>query len=144
MIDGAPPPVVPRGAAPTASEAAALVLRNLVGEGAEAVRDAVAASGVLRAELAAAALHGGGGSAACERLAWLAFPETLPHFLRAATGVDDRAAHAGLFGACRVLAGRGPVDRAVPEVARAIAEHARASSDPRGARPFIAAALVAS
>lgn len=144
VSDGAPPPVVPRGAAAIASEAAALVLKNMVGEGAEAVRDAVAASGVLRAELTAVGQAGGKDPAALERLAWLAFPETLPLFLRAATGVDARAAHAGLFGACRVLAGRGPVDRAVPQVARAIADHTSVSSNPRGARPFIAAALVAS
>ncbi len=145
VIDGAPPPVVPRRAALVASEAAALVLQNLVGDGADAVRDAVAASGVSRADLAAAGrLRGGRAVAALERLAWLAIPEALPLFLRAARGADERTAHAGMFGACRVLAGPGAMETAVRAVAEAIEAHSHLVPDPSGARPFIAAAIVAS
>lgn len=143
---GAPPPVVPAAERVAAAEAAAEVLQDLVGEGAESVRVGLAVTGVLRADLAVAARRGGTRMAAVEameRLAWIAPLEALPLFVEAARGPERRTAHAALLGACKILARLPYGDAAVKDVAATIRDHAGSLRDADSARPFVAAAISA-
>lgn len=140
-------PVVPPEARTTASEAAARVIQQLTGEGVKRVRSGLHTSGVLEAELAAAARGIGvprsGSTAALERLAWIATPDALSLFARAARGSDLRSARAALLGMTRVLAERSHPEPVGPELVAAIEAHLSAMRDPAGTRTFLSTMLMA-
>ncbi len=141
-------PFVPPGVRDVASEAAARILQHLTGEGAERVRTALVGTGVLAAELAAGSRGVGAprsrATAALERLAWIAMPEALPLFARAARGADVRSARAALLGMARVLAAQEHPEPIGSDVAAAIEDHLRRAKDPAGARTFLSTVLVES
>lgn len=141
-------PVVPSEARAVASEGAARVIQQLTGEGVERVRSGLASSGVLRAELASAARGIGvprsRSTAALERLAWIATPDALSLFARAACGRDVRSARAALLGMTRVLAERTHPEPVGSELVAAIEAHLSVVQDPAGTRTFLSTVLMAS
>jgi len=144
---GADGPSVRTEAMEAAAEGAALVLQDTKGEGAERIRLALLASGTITADLALATRgllsQAGDSTAALERLAWIAVPETLPLFEVAAGSSSDRVSRAALLGLMRVLAGqRNPEDIGVA-VIEAVEEHVRTTRDAEGARPFLTAVMLA-
>lgn len=139
-------PVVPAEASAVASEAAARVIQQMTGEGVERVRSGLHSSGVLEAELASAARGIGvprsRSTAALERLAWIATPDALSLFARAARGNDLRSARAALLGMTRVLAERSQPEPVGPELVAAIEAHLSAVRDPAGTRTFLSTVLM--
>ncbi len=139
-------PFVPPDARALASEGAARVVQQLAGEGAERVRVGLAESGVLAAELASAARGVGvprsRATAALERLAWIAAPDALPLFARAARGSDERSARAALLGMARVLAGQQEPEPVGPELVAAVEDHLASVPDPAGLRTFLSTVLL--
>lgn len=144
---GADAPVVRSSEREVAAEGAALVLQELTGEGAERVRSALLDDGTIESEMALATRgllsQVGASTAALERLAWIAVPESLPLFEVAAGSSSARVSRAALLGVMRVLAATTNPDDVGASVLDAIAEHMRAARDPEGTRPFLTAALLA-
>lgn len=141
-------PDVPSDARDVAAEAAAQILTHLDGEGARLVRRALKSSGLLASELIAATRGLGAprsrATAVVERLAWIAMPEAMPVFRRAANCRDERAATAAVLGATRVLADQPDPEELGPEVVATIEDYVRAASIPAGTGSFLAAALTSS
>lgn len=148
VASGGDVPFVPPEVRAVASEAAARVGQQVTGEGAERVRAGLEASGVLEADLRAAARGIGvprsRATAALERLAWVATPQALSLFARAARGHDVRSARAALLGMARVLAAQEHPEPIGSDVAAAIEDHLRRAKDPAGARTFLSTVLVES
>ncbi len=145
VADGEPTPAVLPRERSAASEAAALIMQDISGEGAARIRAALGASGLLARDMALASRRRGlmklQRVAALERLAWLATPEALPEFHRAACSHDPRAARAGLLGACRALAAAAQPEDVGHQVVACIDGNAAAAGYSTGNRPFLSAAL---
>lgn len=147
VASGGDVPFVPPEVRAVASEAAARVVQQVTGEGAERVRAGLEASGVLEADLRAAARGIGvprsRATAALERLAWVATPQALSLFARAARGHDVRSARAALLGMARVLADQPDPEPVGPELVAAVEDHLSGVADPAGARTFLSTVLMA-
>lgn len=145
VANGDAAPAVPSRERYAAAEAAALIMQDMSGEGARRIRTALEASGLVARDIAQAGSGRGLAQlqrvAALERLAWLAAPEALPLFHRAAGGPDPRAARAGLLGACRTLATVERPGAIGYQVLDCIEAHAARVSRASGYRPFLAASL---
>ncbi len=143
---GASSPAVAADQRSVAAEAAARILVHLGGEGAWRIREALRSSGLLESEIQAASRGLGAprsrATAVMERLAWIAMPEAMPVFRRAASCHDERAARAAVLGATRVLAAQPSAEGLGPEVAATIEDYVSASEIPAGTRSFLSAAMV--
>lgn len=144
---GGPTPALPEGESEIPSQAAALVIQDVSGEGASRIRGALLATGLVAADIAeaAAALQSQHGRAtpALERLAWIAAPEALPVFQRAVAVSDPRAARAALLGAARVLAAQERPEELGDVVVRIFEGYIYFAPDQAGARAYMTSVLVA-
>ncbi len=128
-------------------DAAAQVLEQVQGEGAERVRALLADTGLLARDLDVASralgTPRGRSAAALERLARIAAPSALPLFRRAATSHDVRTARGALLGAARVLAAQERPEPLGNELVGAIADHVAVQPGSAATRPFLTASLIA-
>ena len=85
----------------------------------------------------------GPSTAALERLAWIAMPDAMPLFARAARSRDTRCARAALLGMARVLAKQADPQPFGEELVDAIQDHLATARDPAGTRTFLSTVLVA-
>jgi len=85
----------------------------------------------------------GPSTAALERLAWIAMPDAMPLFARAARSRDTRCARAALLGMARVLAKQADPQLFGEELVDAIQDHLATARDPAGTRTFLSTVLVA-
>lgn len=128
-------------------QAAAQVLQDVTGEAASRVRGALLATGLVAADIARAERAprslSGRPTAALERLAWIAAPEALPLFEKAAGVRDERASRAAVLGAIRVLAAQERPEPFGEAVLRVVAAHFVIARDASGARAYLSSALAA-
>lgn len=144
---GGPTPALPEGESDIPSQAAALVLQDVTGEGASRIRGALLATGLVAADIAEASValqsRLGRATPALERLAWIAAPEALPVFQRAVAVSDPRAARAALLGASRVLAAQERPEEFGDQVVRIFEGYIYFAPDQAGARAYMTSVMVA-